>query len=606
MRTSPVSLVLTATFGVCLASAELSSADTKPADQPCTVRAWVRAEDLSPNHVSRGELRIKVPRECAQQITSVALRLQLDEFGEVKYLKEGAVLPQVHPSNESASTEYSDWMGSDVVYDYQAYDDGLSNAELWTINAEERKAWATEATLLRNPDLSEPIITPFTVAMPAVNYPAAISSNYRSLHDPVARYSFSDLSYQYLAIVQFVDGHSQDIPIGYTAFIPASETHVQSPFTWNLTFGEKAQARYNNPSQKQREEEEEKCLPKNQRSVFSAEVTLDTGKFAAQGQPLKGRVIVHQLKNGTTTLSDITVGVRSVAREHWAQQQDGDSSDSACSRSRSGQCHTSAVTRQLLFETNLYSTVFAEDDNKEPQHLFPDSNARGPITSSEPHFSFEIQVPRATPMEFVSYYSSIQNLLELQLSVLYPPEVAKCMHPKLDFLDKEEDPTTTEEGLWDTWTPVGKSAVSQTKFYRSLTLEAAVPITILSSDSSEQPMAHYLSPDGALAPVLRSGWRMDMPALFPPAKPVIVVEGIANTTARLMQSGTTDPAQTMQRFMNMSRFRNEFPDPTKSYRSGSYVGVLWQKKIVAEERGIWPPRKEQVSEKSEGQRPFYV
>ncbi|KAJ6581812.1 hypothetical protein B0H19DRAFT_890359, partial [Mycena capillaripes] len=49
----------------------------------CTVRAWVRAEDLSPDHVSRGELRIKVPRaECANQIASVSLRLQLDEFGE--------------------------------------------------------------------------------------------------------------------------------------------------------------------------------------------------------------------------------------------------------------------------------------------------------------------------------------------------------------------------------------------------------------------------------------------------------------------------------------------------------------------------------------------
>ncbi|KAJ7696429.1 hypothetical protein B0H17DRAFT_893479, partial [Mycena rosella] len=50
---------------------------------PCEVRAWVRAEDLSPEHVSHGELRIKVPRaQCTQQIASVALRLQLDEFSE--------------------------------------------------------------------------------------------------------------------------------------------------------------------------------------------------------------------------------------------------------------------------------------------------------------------------------------------------------------------------------------------------------------------------------------------------------------------------------------------------------------------------------------------
>ncbi|KAJ7622908.1 hypothetical protein DFH06DRAFT_1009006, partial [Mycena polygramma] len=119
--------------------------------EPCTIRAWVRAQDLSPDHISHGELRIKVPRaECANQIASVALRLQLDEFGEVKFLKKGAVLPEVRPSNQSAPSGYADWTGSDVVYDYQAYEDRFSNPELWTVKAEERRAWTTQATLLDN------------------------------------------------------------------------------------------------------------------------------------------------------------------------------------------------------------------------------------------------------------------------------------------------------------------------------------------------------------------------------------------------------------------------------------------------------------------------
>jgi hypothetical protein len=41
-------------------------------------------------------------------------------------------------------------MEGDVVYDYQAHDDGLSDPELWTVKAEERRAWTTEATLLEN------------------------------------------------------------------------------------------------------------------------------------------------------------------------------------------------------------------------------------------------------------------------------------------------------------------------------------------------------------------------------------------------------------------------------------------------------------------------
>ena len=99
----------------------------------------------------KGELRIKVPREeCANQIASVTLRLQLDEFGEVKFWKSGAVLPEILPSNHTAPVGPADWMGSNVVYDYQAYDDGLSDPELWTVKAEERRAWMTEATLLDN------------------------------------------------------------------------------------------------------------------------------------------------------------------------------------------------------------------------------------------------------------------------------------------------------------------------------------------------------------------------------------------------------------------------------------------------------------------------
>jgi hypothetical protein len=69
----------------------------------------------------------------------VALRLQLDEFGEFKFLKKGAVLPA---ANQSA--------GGGVLYDNQALYDGLSNPDLWTVKAEERRAWMTEATLLEN------------------------------------------------------------------------------------------------------------------------------------------------------------------------------------------------------------------------------------------------------------------------------------------------------------------------------------------------------------------------------------------------------------------------------------------------------------------------
>jgi hypothetical protein len=80
----------------------------------------------------------------------VVLRLQLDEFGELKFLKKGAVLPEVQASNQSAPAGYADWTGSDVVYNYAEHDNSLSDPEFFTVKAEERRAWTTEATLLEN------------------------------------------------------------------------------------------------------------------------------------------------------------------------------------------------------------------------------------------------------------------------------------------------------------------------------------------------------------------------------------------------------------------------------------------------------------------------
>ncbi|KAJ7243902.1 hypothetical protein B0H12DRAFT_1310181 [Mycena haematopus] len=126
----------------------------------CTVQAWVRAEDLAPNYVSHGELRIKVIQaHCADKIASVALRLQLDEFGEVKHLRQGAVIPEIQKADNQTLPDdlfsFGFWGSSgpdanEVVYDYGPYDRAMSDHSLWVVHAEQRRAWSTEVTLLEN------------------------------------------------------------------------------------------------------------------------------------------------------------------------------------------------------------------------------------------------------------------------------------------------------------------------------------------------------------------------------------------------------------------------------------------------------------------------
>jgi hypothetical protein len=57
----------------------------------------------------------------------------------------------------------------------------------------------------------------------------------------------------------------------------------------------------------------------------------------------------------------------------------------------------------------------------------------------------------------------------------------------------------------------------------------------------------------------------------------------------------------MQQFM--SRSWERYPDPTEDYRGGEFAGVLWKKKVVAEERGIWPLRTG-VVDGGDSQQPF--
>ncbi|KAJ7796735.1 hypothetical protein B0H14DRAFT_3887436, partial [Mycena olivaceomarginata] len=303
MRFLLVPLLLGITFPVSLASNPSEIKTTEP--EACSVHAWVHAEDLSPDHVSRGELRIK-----------------LDEFGEVKYLKNGAVLPAVQPTNQSAPDGYTDWVRGDIVYDYQAHDNGLGDPELWTVKAEERRAWTTEATLVdNNPDLSQPFVVPFTVAVPAVNY-LPVFKAFSSIQSsrPVFRHSSSDLGYRYIAVVRFVDGHTQDVLAGHTTFVPSSQGAVQqAPFTRRTAFEDPDCKRDDTPASKKRAEDLERCLPESQCSAFIAEIQLEEGNIVHQGQPLKGRVTVRNIKAGSTVISGISVRVQTLRSDHWAQ-----------------------------------------------------------------------------------------------------------------------------------------------------------------------------------------------------------------------------------------------------------------------------------------------
>ncbi|KAJ7016019.1 hypothetical protein C8F04DRAFT_622358 [Mycena alexandri] len=563
----------------------VDQSDEKETPAPCEVRAWVRAEDLSPDHVSRGELRIKAsPAECANQVASVALRLQFDEFGEVKYLKKGAVIPEVQASNQTAPAEYPDWMGSDVVLDYQVHDDALSNPELWTVKAEERRAWTTEATLLDNtPDLRIPLLhRSLSPSQPSIIHPslhdtAVTMAPLHSIRSATWAIATSPLSNLSMGVARMC---SQVTP----RLCPPRRRGPQPvPFIANQTFADFDCGR-DSLAVKERAEQLENCLPEAQRSTFIAEITLEAGNVVQLGQTLKGRVTVRGT-NGSTVMSRISIHLLSLSRDHWAQAQAADGGSAEFYDATSSPCYGGGNDWVLNANSTSFDSIFIDTDN---QIFLTKLWVHQELNLTKPYIDFELEVPHDMPVDFASYYSHIESSIRIHPHCAVLPGCGQMHAARASVvLDEQilaEDSAKTEEGLWDMYTPIARQAESH--YYRAMDLRADIPVVVM-SNASANSIAHYLSP-GALAPVLRRGAAAKKPVSFPLVDPVFNVEAPANTSARLLQSGTTDPYQRFQQQMNFARRELEIPDPTNEYRLGSFAGVLWRKKVVAEERGLWP------------------
>ncbi|KAF7361156.1 hypothetical protein MSAN_01147400 [Mycena sanguinolenta] len=573
--------------------AALSPDGTGPTgSSDCTVQAWVRAEDLAPSYVSHGELRIKVwQAHCADKIASVALRLQLDEFGEVKHLRQDAVIPEIKKADNQTLPDDLVSLGyfrasdlaNEVVYDYGPYDKAMSDPEIWVVHAQERRAWSTEVTLFENNhNFSRPLVKPFIVGSPAVNFPPSFkSSRQRTSSGLHQRHVYSDLGYHYIAVVNFTDGRTVDLRAGYTTFLPTFRKPSAAPFNWNGTFAEPENCEKDLPQTRKMLDDMERCLPADLRSVFVAEVTLEDGNAIHRGSPLKGRVTVRAT-NGSTEMSDISVFPFLAETFHWPVERattGGDPDFNALI------CHWRGFRSSEAISVDSYSYLFKTTDGKDP-FSFPNDypGGYGLLTEAKPYLDFELPIPTTTIPDFPSYYNSMVTALSIQLTVSYSLDAAKCILGADRFKrytrDVEDERTAKdrlEEGLWDSYTPVYEEEVhvDSTLWMRSLILKTIVPI-VVPGDISEQPVEHYLTP-GQPSPIILSSLADGV--VFLPAQPVIIEEPLADTSARLMNSeGTFDPYQSWR----ITTY-HEVPDPAAQYNQGDYAGLLWKKKLAAEE-----------------------
>jgi hypothetical protein len=212
-----------------------------------------------------GDLGIEVDQVCTDKIASVSLELQLDEFSEVKYLwvaismiynmshcfisahrKEGVTLPTPNCLRMFGAFGYPN---------HDKYYELLHDPALWLAKAKERTASKSAVTLIKKllsisflvlPIImalnfyaySQPVIVPFTVAVPNANYPLAFNL-LGYLFSDSGRETHSVHLYCYTTLIALMSGHKVEIPTGYTTFDPVHDISLSmKAFSTNVMFEE--------------------------------------------------------------------------------------------------------------------------------------------------------------------------------------------------------------------------------------------------------------------------------------------------------------------------------------------------------------------------------
>lgn len=285
---------------------------------------------------------------------------------------------------------------------------------------------------------------------------------------------------------------------------------------------------------------------------------------------MRGRIIVHPIKNGSTTAEHLYVSISSQREDLWAQTQAalGGNTNSFSP----GSCFATDFQGQEITTSSWgYGDLLSNDDRYKPLPHIGDCELR----ERSHYLEFEEYISEDIMRNFRAYYVTFETFLFINLEVAYPPKVRTSMFGDEVNCNMEEpigDGDLYGEGLWDEYTSVDQPKEARA-YQPTHVLSAKIPITLVGAQHSDAgspaspPPAHYLTP-GTPSPLILAG---SPPAdiVFPVSQPVITPEPIENTTSRLLSNG----------------FMENMPgscDPTRDYFAGPYAGLLWKKKIMSE------------------------
>jgi hypothetical protein len=285
------------------------------------------------------------------------------------------------------------------------------------------------------------------------------------------------------------------------------------------------------------------------------------------GDTLKVRVDINHLINGSTTAKDVYIWMQSERDNHWAKAQASSGGDVGTSLS-----DIYASNREISTSGCQHSNILG--DQARCGHLvraWHPSHHSGILSEDKKYLEFELGFSEDAIRDFRTYYVSYKTSLVINLGVAYSPAVQRCIFG--DAIEKQaiQDAKEYEENMWGQYGSVSKPHKTRDRFTQTLQATQGVPIIVI---GAQHPGASHLltpPPNHYLAPNITSPLILTAPlqaVVFPQSQVVITPEQIENTTLRLMALPSI--------FMGIMSY---FPD----YLSGTYVGLLWKKKIMSED-----------------------
>ncbi|GAA5998557.1 uncharacterized protein JCM10292_002782 [Rhodotorula paludigena] len=300
MRLGYIAAALAAAFALpCNAAAVLK--DPPALDESglsswnCSIGAWVRAPDLSPNVVVPGDARLILNGTDCADVRRWTVGLRLKERAVVKLRAPGIELPERPQYNATADIAYWDELEMsrsrsifDVAEDFggyerspmrlaeKAYATALANRSLWEVHAEERVAFDAKLDLheLSVVDEIMPLrqVRSFSIAVPNVNFPPQKGDDYFGSHGHDAEFSYAESRFEFYFSLTLRNGTDVDVPASRVAFEPLVASTDPRQGEHNLVVETTAPPR---PQWcKDGGQTEDVCAPRDNTTVFEVTVAL--------------------------------------------------------------------------------------------------------------------------------------------------------------------------------------------------------------------------------------------------------------------------------------------------------------------------------------------